>query len=227
MKKLLLPLILLAFAACATAPQTPLAAQTVVKPSFNVDAYALVAIQYHAPNVIAGVNLYGPVPKEQQCHEGGAAYLTQIPQYIPKTDRAAATCLEIKFTGPAAGGQTVLQPFTGTPIAYAIVPIEYDGSGHFVGMGVGDEPRQAIPGGQTATECTARADEIRTSSYGDGRVPAGASLIVYCVGIPRLDVLWQNSGDDSSVMNKPCPSYPFVGAGPCQIATARWSDVSL
>lgn len=95
-------------------------------------------------------------------------------------------------------------------------------------MGVGDEPRQAIPGGQTAAECKARADDIRTSSYANGKVASAASLIVYCVGLPELPAeVWRGGSDDSSVMDKPCPSFPFVGAGPCQIATELKGYVSL
>lgn len=116
MKRILLPLILLTLAACATAPLKPVAqTQTVVRPHFDVDTFALIAVQYHAPRTIAGVNLYGPVPKEAQCQQGGAAFLSQSSQYMPKEDRAASTCLEVKFTGPVATGQTVMQPFSGAP----------------------------------------------------------------------------------------------------------------
>ena len=221
MQRVIITLAILTLAGCASAPHPKRAveSQTVVRPHFDVDAFAMMAVQYHDPKTVVGVNLYGPVSKDEQCKYGSAAYLAQAPQYMPKSDRAAATCLEIKFTGPVAGGQTVMQPFQGAALVYAIIPIEYDGNGKYLGMGVGDEPRQAIPGGRTADECQARADELRKLNYSEGKVDSHASLMVYCVGIPELDALFQSV--EPQVMDRPCPNYPFAGAGPCQIAVRR------
>ena len=177
----------------------------------------LIAVQYHSPTEIAGVSLYGPTAKESDCIKAAAAYLSQVPAYMPKTDRAAATCLHVVLVGAAVHGQTIVQPFAGQALAWAIVPIEYDAHGKYLGMGNRDS--QAIPGGADAATCKVRADDIRTSSYAEGKVPNGNTLLVYCVGLPAIPASVFAAPGDSVVFKDPCPYYPFPGAGACEIAT--------
>lgn len=190
---------------------------TASAPPLHVDQFAMVAIQYHSPTEIVGVSLYGPADKESDCTKAAMAYLEQAAQSIPKPDRAVATCLEIKLNSVAKGGLTVMQPFVGSPIEYAIVPVEYTATGQLVG--IGGQDGHAIPGGQDAATCKSRADEIRTSSYADGKIPEANTLLVYCVGLPAMPAELFAPPGDSVVYKEPCPYYPFPGAGPCEIQT--------
>lgn len=200
-------------------------APVVAKAHFDVDVFALMTVQYRTPTTVVGVNLYGPSAQAVKCRFGRLAYLAQAPQYMPKTDRASATCIEVRFRGPAPGGQTAMQPGASHAVQFAMVPIEYDVHGRYIGMGVGPAPHLAIPGGATAAECKSRADDLRKTNYAAGRVPRGATLIVYCVGIPPLPpVAWASKAPDSQVRMQPCPYAPFPGDGPCQTATMLWLE---
>lgn len=186
-------------------------------PAFKVDQFALIAVQYHSPTEVTGVNLYGPGGNERECTEAAIAYMQQAPALMPKTDRAAATCLHIMLLGAAKGGLTIVQPFSGQALEYAIVPVEFDATGKL--LGVGNSNGTAIPGGHDAATCKSRADDIRTSSYADGKVPASNTLLVYCVGLPAMPAELFAPPGGSVAYKEPCPYYPFPGAGPCEIQT--------
>lgn len=190
-------------------------ARTVAPPAFKVDQFALIAVQYHSPTEVVGVNLYGPGGNESECTKAAISYMQQAAQAIPKTDRVAATCLHIALIGAAKGGLTIMQPFSGQPLEYAIVPVEYDATGKL--LGIGESDGTAISGGQDAATCKSRADEIRTSSYADGKIPEANTLLVYCVGLPAMPAELFAPPGDSVVYKEPCPYYPFPGAGPCEI----------
>lgn len=209
MKRILVAMTLaLLFSACA---------RTVALPTFTVDEFALIAVQYRSPTEVVGVNLYGPGGNESECTKAGISYMQQASQVIPKTDRVAATCLHIALTGAVKGGMTVMQPFSGQALEYAIVPVEYDAKGAL--LGIGENDGSAIPGGRDAQTCQSRADDIRTSSYADGKIPAANTLLVYCVGLPAMPAAMFAPPGDSVVYKEPCPYYPFPGAGPCEIQT--------
>lgn len=207
MKRFLLPIILLALTACASVPQKPIVQQ----PAFHADMYEVVVLEYASPTQIVGVTPYGPTDKEELCNRAAAASVAQGDQ-MPGGHEYAATCLHIALSAPALNGQVVVQPFTGTPAAYIAIAAALDRVGNLIGV-------KPLRGFADATSCQNFGEAVRSGVLKDHALPAGTSFLIYCLGAPVLPT------KDSTVMDKPCPNYPFVGAGPCQIATLlRVSD---
>jgi hypothetical protein len=173
--KNLLVLAALALTACAAIPPKPVA----VKAGFAANDFLIVALEYAGPRELAGVNTFGPAPKSELCQRASAALIAQGHDVMPAGHTLVATCLHVKFSGPLEHGAVIMQPFVGAPLAYLKVGVEYTASGGFVGA----EPLNATADAET---CRNQAREIIDSTAKDGKIPAGNSLLIYCVPIPVL-----------------------------------------
>lgn len=209
MKRILLPLILLTLAACATAPLKPAAPP---QPAFHADMYEVIALEYSGPTTIVGVSPYGPTDKAEACARAAAATVVQGDQ-LPGHHQYAATCLHIALSAPAITGQVVMQPFSGRAAAYIAIAVGLDATGNLLGV----KPLRGLADAET---CHAFAEQVRQGVVNDHVLPPGSSFIVYCMGTPVLPS--GPSSDSSVVYTRPCPNYPFPGAGACQIAIKEY-----
>ena len=212
MKRILLPLILLTLAACATAPLKPVAPPQPRAPAFYADMYEVIVLEYSSPTTVVGVTPYGPTNKEAPCLRAAAASVAQGDQ-LPGHHQYAATCLHIALSAPATTGQVVMQPFVGRAAAYIAIAVAVDSRGNLIGV-------KPLRGLADAQSCHAFAGRVRQGVVNDHVLPSGTSFIVYCMGTPVLPS--GPSSDSSVVYTRPCPNYPFPGAGACQIAIKEY-----
>ena len=73
----------------------------------------------------------------------------------------------------------ILQPVQRPPLSYALIAVMYSKMGAYVGM----QPLHAVA---KAATCQAQARDLIDSNRKDGKVPFGASLLIYCLPVPAL-----------------------------------------
>lgn len=154
-------------------------------PSFTVDQFIAVAMEYQGPRDLVGADTYGPTTKEFDCSKGEQAAVAQSGDLIPAGHTMVTTCLHVKFGGPLPRGAALAVPETGQPYEYLTVGVEYTASGRFVGA-------QALHAASDVKTCMAEAKDLLKSNYADGSIPAGNSLLLYCMPVPTI----QNDKDD-------------------------------
>ena len=95
--------------------------------------------------------------------------------------------MHVAFRGPLVHGAVAVVP-TNTPAhGYISVAVEYNTSGHWVGA-------QPLHGSSDAASCINEAKHLLKTNYTHGRVPAGNSLIVYCLALPGSTPPVKHSG---------------------------------
>lgn len=171
MKKFLAIALLALLGGCASAPSMP------ATPTFTADTFLVVALEYHGPTTLEGANTFGPVDKETLCYRAASAVVAQAQSMIPAGHMMVATCLHVSFKGPLPKGAVVSQPFQGSPLAYVLVAIMFDGRGHYVGS-------RPLHVARDVNVCKAQARDLIDSNIKEGNVPPSASLLIYCLPIP-------------------------------------------
>jgi hypothetical protein len=151
-----------------------------VRHGFTVNDYVGVALEYATSHDLAGVNTFGPMPKEFDCQRTAATVVGDAQGRLVPGHRLAATCLHVALKGPLGKhGAVVPQPFSGTPLTVVAIGVEYSRAGKFFGA----QPLHAAPDVKT---CVWQAHDVIDSNQKAGKVPLGNSLLVYCLPIPFL-----------------------------------------
>ncbi len=146
---------------------------------FVADTYLTVGLDYQSATVLAGVSTYGPTPKAVMCERAEAAFVAESKGMEPPGHTAAATCLHVRFSGPAPKGQVVMQPGTAKPIAVVLIGVEYDSLGKWYGA-------EALHSTDSAKVCEKQANVVLADNLKNGRVPKGNTLLIYCLPVPAL-----------------------------------------
>lgn len=146
---------------------------------FAVDQFTAVSLEYADAHDLVGVDTYGPTAKAFACERASAAALAQSHDMLPPGHAMAMTCLHVKFTGPVKHGRVVMQPFHGTPLEYVSIAEEFTASGKFYGA-------EALHRSANASACRSSSRDVIDTNYREGKVPAGNSLLIYCLPVPVL-----------------------------------------
>lgn len=181
MKKLFAFLLIAIIAGCVKSPSPP------QHFGFDVDQFIAVTMEYQGAHALIAADTYGPTTKEFDCSRSAEAAVAQSDNVLPAGHTMVTTCLHVKFGGPLPRGVALPIPIAGTPFEYLTVGVEYTAAGGFVGA-------QALHSAPDVRTCMAEARDVIASNYRDGTVPAGNSLLLYCMPVPTLDVKPQNEG---------------------------------
>ncbi|MGA7540353.1 MAG: hypothetical protein WBW93_16475 [Steroidobacteraceae bacterium] len=173
MTKLITLVLILAVSACAKAPVPS-------SSNFLADNEFVIEMEHDTSGALVNVSTYGPVPHGQSCEQFEAVTASGTEKYNPKGFRSQLTCLQVKFLGPLGPkGAVILQPSGAAPLKYALIAVMYSKMGAYVGM----QPLHAV---KKAATCQAQARDLIDSNRKDGKVPFGASLLIYCLPVPAL-----------------------------------------
>lgn len=221
MRKLLALMALSLFlGACATVPQqhVPPKPAIVAPQSFTVEQYELLMIEYTSPTTVDAIDGTGPADKINSCERAGAAGVAQAPQFDKGQKVYVPTCLTIMFKGPIKHGVVAIQPVPRNAriLFWVNESFDFDAQGHFL---KGNQPQGPFP---NASECVAQSVTDIKGAYARKVIGPTDSLVTYCIPIPAYGTAANDSQDvEMQAYQKPCPWFPFAGAGPCEIK-ASW-----
>lgn len=185
MRKILTILTVALITALALNRFQPTLQMQTVSEQISVESYFGVGIEYANPTTVVGVSTFGPAQKETLCNQAIAALVAQAPQFESKGHITIGTCLHVAFRGPLAKPAVIVQPFSGEPLEYALIAIEYAADGTYIGA----QPLHAAP---TARACAIQAREVISENSENLQ---GKALLIYCLPIPTLPSQNSSPGD--------------------------------
>lgn len=149
-----------------------------VPPAF-VNDFVGIGMQFDPAGHLEGVDILGRAPKPTACERNSAITMdyTYAHGLVPKGHTLVTTCPHVSFAGQIKHGQVLVQPFKGAQRGFIAVGVEYTLTGRFYGA-------QALGRAADLKTCLSNGHATIDSSYRAKKIPAGNSLLIYCLAVP-------------------------------------------
>lgn len=180
MKRIAVLLSALALTACATHPMRFSVSRHITGHVF-VNDFLGVGFEYDASRQWVGADILGHTANGFQCGRDNAQIMAYTRDHgnVKASHRLGATCLHVKFVPPLRKGMVIVQPYGGRIDGFLALTVQYSATGKFIGA------RTLGQAADTGT-CVKDGNATLESSFRHHKIPAGVSVLIYCVPVPQL-----------------------------------------